>query len=89
LGRGAEEGKAAPHAAITAFGPEYVLKRAAELVRRRHPRTAILFASGDNSEHVRETVIGPDAMLILKPYSLGQLSAKVREALDPGPLAPS
>jgi len=69
LGRGAEEGKAAPHAAITAFGPEYVLKRAAALVRRRHPRTAILVASGYNSEHVRETVIGPDAMLILKPYS--------------------
>jgi len=77
LGRGAEEGKAAPHAAITAFGPECVLKRAAALVRRRHPRTAILVASG-YSEHVRETVIGPDAMLILKPYSLGQSSAKVR-----------
>jgi PAS domain S-box-containing protein len=57
----------------------------ARLVRSRRPDTAVLFASGYTSEHVKEAVIGPDAMLILKPYSLAQLAARVREALDTRP----
>jgi CheY-like chemotaxis protein len=61
----------------------------ASIIRRRHPDTAILFASGYSSENIRETVLGPDAMLIQKPYSLGHLAAAIREALADKPGATS
>jgi two-component system cell cycle sensor histidine kinase/response regulator CckA len=58
-------------------GPEL-----ASLLHRRHPGTAILYASGYSAEHVDETIVGPQAPLLEKPYSLEQLAAKVRQALD-------
>jgi PAS domain S-box-containing protein len=54
----------------------------AGLVHRHHPETAILYASGYSAEHVDSLVMGPRAPLLEKPYSLDQLAAKVRAALD-------
>jgi nitrogen-specific signal transduction histidine kinase/CheY-like chemotaxis protein len=58
-------------------GPEL-----AGLMSRQHPQTAILYASGYSAEHVEESIAGPTAPLLEKPYSLEQLASKVREALD-------
>ena len=58
-------------------GPEL-----AALIRRQHPSTAVLYASGYSAEHVNEGVKGPGVPLLEKPYSLPQLAAKVREVLD-------
>jgi two-component system cell cycle sensor histidine kinase/response regulator CckA len=54
-------------------GPEL-----AALLHARHPATAILYASGYTSDS-RD---GPDAPLLVKPYSRDELASKVREALD-------
>lgn len=61
-------------------GPEL-----AALLHRQHPGTAILYASGYSAEHVDEAIVGPDAPLLEKPYSLEQLASKVREVLDRHP----
>ncbi|MGD0018569.1 MAG: PAS domain S-box protein [Candidatus Limnocylindrales bacterium] len=57
----------------------------ATLIHRHHPGTAILYASGYSAEHVDSLVVGPQAPLLEKPYSLEQLAAKVRAALDARP----
>ena len=54
----------------------------AALVHRHHPTTAILYASGYSAEHVDSLVMGPQAPLLEKPYSLEQLAGKVRTVLD-------
>ncbi len=59
----------------------------AALVRRHHPATAILYASGYSPEHVDAVVNGPQAPLLTKPYSLEQLASTVRSVLDTRPKA--
>ena len=59
----------------------------AALVHRHHPDTAILYASGYSAEHVDSLVMGPQAPLLEKPYSLEQLAGKVRSVLDARPKA--
>jgi PAS domain S-box-containing protein len=54
----------------------------AALIHSHHPSTGIVYASGYSAEHVNEEVSGPAAPLLEKPYSLAQLAARVREALD-------
>jgi two-component system, cell cycle sensor histidine kinase and response regulator CckA len=61
-------------------GPDLAAK-----IHRHHPSTAILYASGYSAEHVNETVAGPSAPLLEKPYSMAQLAGKVREVLDAEP----
>ena len=54
----------------------------AAVVHRHHPTTAIMYASGYSAEHVDSLVMGPQAPLLEKPYSLEQLASAVRAALD-------
>jgi PAS domain S-box-containing protein len=53
----------------------------AAVIHRRHPSTAILFASGYSAEWV-DRITEPGARLLEKPYSLEGLAAIVREVLD-------
>ena len=59
----------------------------ATLIHRHHPTTAILYASGYSAEHVDSLVMGPQAPLLEKPYSLEQLASCVRAVLDARPRA--
>jgi two-component system, cell cycle sensor histidine kinase and response regulator CckA len=53
----------------------------ASVIHRRHPSTAILFASGYSAEWVDQMPV-PRARLLEKPYSLEGLAGAVREVLD-------
>jgi two-component system cell cycle sensor histidine kinase/response regulator CckA len=64
-------------------GPEL-----AALIRRQHPSTAVLYASGYSAEQVSADVRGAGVPLLEKPYSLPQLAAQVREVLDGRAAAP-
>ena len=63
--------------------PEMNGQELARLVRERHPATRCLLMSGypaDATEQQGE--VGPGYLFLQKPFSLGTLSARVREALD-------
>jgi FixJ family two-component response regulator len=55
----------------------------ADVVRRRHPRTKVLFITGYTDDPVvRSSGFRPGEQFLQKPFSLTAIAQKAREVLD-------
>ncbi len=61
--------------------PEMNGAELADEARRRHPDVPILFASGYADSAAIETAVGPDALLLRKPFRIDELEAAVAAAI--------
>ena len=66
--------------------PEFNGRKLADEARRRRPSLRVLYTTGyTRNAVVHNGALDPGVQLICKPFSLDELAARVREALDAPP----
>lgn len=75
--------RAAPDLLLVDFAmPSMNGARMAEVVRARRPDLPIIFASGYSETEAIESVVGPSAVMLRKPFGVGDLEAVLRTAFE-------